>query len=269
MHRPFIRWAGGKQSLVKWLHSFLPERFERYFEPFLGAGALYFYFAPTNSYLSDINQPLVNCYNAIKTNPELVYKYLRSFGNSHSRQFYYRVRDEYNENINTFSCKQASRFIYLVQSSYNGIYRVNLNGAYNVPYGKVLPSLPNRDQLIETCKVLSSSNIQCHSYEKIIEEVRPGDFVYFDPPYPKINGTSNFQHYTKARFPFMEQVRLAEIANSLDRMGVLVLVSNADLPEIRDLFPGWLVQNCEVTRYVSSKSYRHKVSEIIIRNYQK
>lgn len=265
--KPFIRWAGGKQGIIKWINSFVPQNYGRYFEPFLGAGSLFFSIAPLNSYISDINKPLVNCYKAIKMNPGLVNKHLRFFERNHSEEYYYEIRSEFNTSMDKFSYVQASRFIYLVQSSFNGIYRVNLRGNYNVPFGKLSPSFPSSDQLNVISKILNSSEIQCHSYEIIIDNIQRNDFVYFDPPYPKINGTSNFQHYTVGRFPDDEQVRLADFANLLDQIGVFVLISNADLPMIRNLYNGWHFSENEVTRYISSKSTKHKVSEIVIKNY--
>jgi len=169
--------------------------------------------------------------------------------------------------MNEKSVEQAGRFIYLTQASFNGIFRVNKDGMYNVPYGKDSPHLPSLLQLLLVSRNLMNATILLSDFAQCLDRARSGDLLYLDPPYPPLNGTSYFQHYTVNRFSGLQQSNLAAIARDLSKMGCLVLISNADTPEIRNLYKGWRINRVAMPRNVSCKANRAIVSELIIRNY--
>lgn len=269
--KPFLRWAGGKQNLIKDLLKYLPptEKVNRYFEPFLGAGSLFFATEYKKCFLSDINKDLINCYRAIKKDPKLIAKSLERHNANYQKdeQYYYKVRDRFNEYLEEISLKQAARFIFLIHTSFNGIYRVNLKGKYNVPIGKRKPALPSFEYLNEISKKLKGNHLAKRSYNKILNMTKKGDFIYLDPPYPPINGTSFFQHYTKDKFSQKDQAKVADFANELNQKSCFVMISNANTEMIRKLYNNWNINELETTRYISCKSKRIKVNELIITNF--
>ncbi len=197
----FLRWIGGKSKIVQILGKFVPVNFERYWEPFLGGGSMFFLLKPQSSFLSDSNKDLIACYEIVRDNPIELSQQLESHRNKHSKEYYYQIREEYNLGCNKI--EQASKFIYLNKACFNGIYRVNKQGKYNVPYGsKVNPSIPIRETLLSASSILQRAELACGSYESILlnHNIATNDFIYLDPPYPPLNGTSNFIHYTQERF---------------------------------------------------------------------
>lgn len=266
--KPFIRWAGGKQNLIKQIALHLPNQpINKYFEPFLGAGSLFFHLSPNQSYLSDLNGHLVNSYLAIKHDYVKVYEDLQRFKAKLNKDFYYSIRTDYNQNLHNFDHYQAVRFIFLIHTSFNGIFRVNRKGEYNVPVGKLNPALPSLRHLKEVSYRLQDSYLANHSYEDILPLISDGDFIYLDPPYPPISNTASFQHYTIDKFPHQEQIKVAHFAEKIANTGAKVLVSNASLDSIKELYKNWNIFELNTTRYVSCKSERLKVKELIIRNY--
>jgi len=169
--KPFIRWAGGKQNLVKELYKNLPEKITgQYFEPFLGAGSLYFFNGFPKSTLSDINPLLISTYKCIKDFPEEISERLEVHRSKISKEYYYKIRDQFNRDIKKENFDQAANFIFLNHSSYNGIFRVNLKGEYNVPFGKLKAAIPTRDHLLKINKKLQTSEILCCSFETISDK---------------------------------------------------------------------------------------------------
>ncbi|MDP8221354.1 MAG: Dam family site-specific DNA-(adenine-N6)-methyltransferase [Candidatus Stygibacter frigidus] len=269
--KPFLRWAGGKQNLIKDLLKYLPpsDQVGRYFEPFLGAGSLFFATDYKKCFLSDINKDLMNCYRAIKNEPILIATCLERHNANFQKdeQYYYKVRERFNENLEEKSLKQAARFIFLIHTSFNGIYRVNKQGKYNVPIGKRKPALPSNKYLIQISEKLKGNHLSKGSFKVILNKTLRGDFIYLDPPYPPINGTSFFQHYTKDKFPQKEQAEVAEFAEKLNQKGCFVMISNANTSMLQELYRNWNKYEIETTRYISCKSKRIKVNELIITNY--
>jgi DNA adenine methylase len=267
--RPFFRWAGGKQNLVKVLIEHVPEDIgqRNYYEPFLGAGSLYFAISPKRAILSDSNNELINTYNVVKKWPNEFVNNLKSFGTKISKHQYKLVRHSFNNAKERDSIIQAVRFVLLIQTSFNGIYRVNQQGLFNVPFGRSKPNFPSLEQILAINKKLKNATLRCKDYQDVFNNVEKGDFIYFDPPYPPLNGTSSFHHYTRTRFSPDEQEKLANLAQRLSKKGVLILISNADIPRIRLLYKGWNIKKVEATRFVSCKSQRKKVSELLIKNY--
>lgn len=272
--RPFLRWAGGKSRIVAHILQSLPnETLGQYWEPFLGSGALFFALAPERAHLSDLNSDLIACYEQLRDRPDLVFRYLREHLSSTSEDYYYRVREAYNSSRlskRRLSAAQAARFIYLNRTSFNGIFRVNQKGEYNVPYGhKEPPPAPSCEDLRLASLLLNKASLAAQSYEAILggNEVKPGDFVYLDPPYPPLNDTSKFTHYTASRFSWEDQERVAALANELESLGCFVMISNTDVEGIRELYSGWNMCTLPVTRWIAANGSRHKVCDLIITSY--
>lgn len=264
----FLRWAGGKVHTTQHLIKYIPKDFNKYtyWEPFLGGGSMFFNLSPPKAILSDLNSHLIYCYRVVRDYPDKVYFRLKIFANHNTEDMYYKIRGEYNKSRP--SIKQAARFIYLNKTSYNGIFRVNKTGFYNVPFGrKEKPTFPSLDTLRTVSALLKKAKLYASSYGKILNNVKKGDFVYLDPPYPPLNGTSFFTHYTKERFGKNEQLNVSEVANRISRLGCRVMISNADIPLIRYLYRDWNVSTLPVTRWITCKSLRHKVNELVITNY--
>lgn len=266
--KPFLRWAGSKRKLVPELRTFLPEDLinRGYREPFLGAGSLFFAVGPSDAVLSDANHHLIACYRHVRDNPSLVNTYLRRHAGMTSKDYYYKVRSQYNRLGN--SAAQAARFIYLNKTCFNGIFRVNKKDDFNVPYGfKEPPSLPSLDQLFIASRKLRNTQLDVASFEVALESSSSTDFIYLDPPYPPLNGTSFFTHYTPERFGFQQHAALARIVRDLDKIGAEIMITNADTPWIRGLYGGFRFNTLSVRRWISCKKIKHCVSELVITNY--
>lgn len=239
----------------------------RYHEPFLGAGSLFFALRPRHASLSDANHHVIDCHRFVRDCPELIYRSIRRYAKSTSERYYYEVREAYNRG--SASPAQAARFIYLNKTCFNGIFRVNRAGKFNVPYGwKEPPSLPSLELLRSTSSALKHASLKVQRFEDATSAARPGDFVYLDPPYPPLNGTAYFTHYTENRFSIADHRRVAEEAQRLDRNGCRVLISNADVPLVRELYRGFCVLQLPAVRYISCKRVKHRVNELLIANYR-
>lgn len=266
--RPLLNWVGGKRLLVNQLMQLLPRdvRSRTYHEPFLGAGSLFFALGPERAVLADLNEHLITCYESVRDTPLAVAAYIRGHARLNSAMYYYRVRDEYNRR--KFSAAQAGRFIYLNKTCFNGVFRVNQKGEFNVPYGdKQNPIFPDTRWLQEAGSALSKAILSATPFDKALRVARRGDFVYLDPPYPPINGTSYFTHYTPDRFGEDSQRRLAAAVNALDAAGCLFMMTNADTSLIRSLYGRYVQTELSVTRYVTCKAKRYKIGELVITNY--
>jgi DNA adenine methylase len=269
--KPFLRWAGGKTRSVPFLKDHLPCNFSsiinRYFEPFLGAGSLFFSLRPRKAMLSDINKDLIDCYKAVQQHPDLVARYLDQHSRKTCEDYYYEMRQKYNNSKP--SIYRAALFIYLNKTCFNGIWRVNKKGEYNVPYGQQEhPSLPSKEELIRISIALFPAELEQKNYKGIMEKVKRGDFVYLDPPYPPLNSTSNFTHYSKEGFTKDDHRELALFAKDLANKGCYVLLSNSDTEYIRSLYENdFNIFELEVTRLIRADGKRYKVKEIAITNY--
>ena len=268
---PFLRWAGGKTRSIRFLEKHLPPHFSngnRYYEPFLGAGSLFFHLGASKATLSDNNKDLIDCYKAVKKHPELVLSYLQPHLSNTCEEYYYNMRKKYNNS--KASIAKAALFIYLNKTCFNGIWRVNKKGEFNVPYGyREPPSLLSRNNLLDISKALSKATISHKDYKQILRHAKEGDFVYFDPPYPPLNGTSYFTHYTKEGFDKKDHAELASVANMLNERGCYVMISNADMPYIRFLYESaFNIYGIEITRLIRADGKRYKVREIAITNYE-
>lgn len=267
--KPLLRWAGGKQQIARKLVEFVPADINErmYREPFLGAGALFFFIQPSRAALSDLNPDLISTYKSVESDAALVARYLRAHATNDSSDYYYQIRDQFNFAPH-ISAAQAARFIYLNRTCFNGIYRVNLEGGFNVPYGKKdSPIFPGIQHITAAGRALSRARLVHADFETALADAQKGDFVYLDPPYPALNGTSYFAHYTTDRFDRGDQKRLAGLAKDLDNSGCQLLLSNANTRWIRDLYRGFNLRSVGVPRYITSKNKKHEVSELVITNY--
>jgi DNA adenine methylase len=267
--KPFLRWAGGKSRIVKVLVSFMPQSnfFNRYFEPFFGSGALFFCVCPNQAILSDLNRDLINCYKEVAHRPVEVWCLLQVYKECDSKEYYYHVRSQEPRRLDPV--ERAARFIYLNKAAFNGIYRVNQQGKFNVPYGPSFkgPALPEKSLLEAAGKLLKRAKLLAADYREVCESAKQGDFVYLDPPYPPTNGTAYFTHYTPFRFNWSDQQEVSRVFQELDKKGCFVMMSNSDRKEIRLMFQGYNMRRLNIIRWLGSNGNRFRVRELVVTNY--
>lgn len=268
--KSFIKWIGGKQRIAKRIVKLFPDRssIRKYVEPFVGAGSIYFAYGPNEAMLSDINANLIEAYNAVKSSPDLVYKHLAKHKEKNTKKYYLKVRSTYNQTKSSDRCSRAAAFIYLNKASFNGIWRVNRCGEFNVPYAhRKKLCFPSYDDLLSYSTLLSSAEILCLDYKEAMKRCGKGDFIYIDPPYPPLNSTSYFTHYSQNRFGLADQKSLAEEVVRSSNKGSHFLMTNASLPIIRDLYRGFKMSEIDVVRWVRADGKRYSVKELVILNY--
>ena len=273
--KPFVKWVGGKRQLLKQfreLNLYPPECFNpesnTYFEPFVGGGAVFFDLLPKHAELSDTNRELVITYNVIKDNVDGLIKLLKK--HIYNKEYYLGVRAQ---DINELSdIEIASRFIFLNRTGFNGMYRVNKNGQFNVPFGRYKnPLICDENNLRKVSEVLQGITITHRDYKDVLELAKIGDFIYFDPPYYPLNPTSSFTAYTAKGFFEKEQIELRDTFVKLHERGCFVMLSNSDTPFINELYSGLegvSVNKIIAGRAINSKgSKRGKINEVLVTNY--
>jgi DNA adenine methylase len=269
--QPFVKWAGGKRKLLPELTKHVPTQFETYYEPFLGAGALLFHLQPKIAFISDSNAELINCYKVLKDEPEWLANTIDSF--PVNSEFYYELRaaDKNEDFLNKPCLWRAARFIYLNKTCYNGLYRVNRQGEFNVPFGKYKnPSIYDIENINAVNCFLSFNSVSIEAMDFHVSLMMPGrnDFVYLDPPYDVLSDTSNFTGYTLGGFQKADQRVLKGWMDKLTARGAKVLQSNADTPFIRNLYSDYEIIEVFAKRSINSKGdKRGNVTELLIRNY--
>jgi len=248
--------------LAQFILPLLPRRFQRYYEPFLGSGALFFAAQPGRAFLSDQNRDLILTYRQVRDNPQAVIEELGKLKNT--EKDYYAVRSAAPKS----EPERAARFIYLSTLSFNGIHRVNLRGVFNVPYGHKTHLRPNApERILAVSEVLSKTTIECQDFEVAVASAREGDVVYLDPPYTTAHTNNGFVKYNAKIFTWDDQQRLAVLAHKLARRGCAVLVSNADHHSIRALYKGFRV--LEIDRHsviAASRKFRRRITECVFYN---
>lgn len=266
----FVKWAGGKKQLLEQFNSLFPENIERYFEPFVGGGAVAFHiikkYQPREVLLSDINEELINTLLVIKNNVTELIELLKIMKEKHDKETYYKVRAE--DPLLLSSVSKAARFIYLNKTCFNGLYRVNSKGKFNVPMGKYKnPAICSESDLIEISKLLENVDIKVMPFEKVTNYVKEGDFIYFDPPYHPLK-KSSFTTYAKDKFLEDEQKKLANVFKALDKKRCLVMLSNSDTDFIKELYNEYNIHFVKATRMINSNAKdRGKINEIVVTNY--
>lgn len=276
---PFLKWAGGKRKLAPIIIEAFPKNFDpainRFYEPFVGGGALTFalgnkeseLFVPgKNIHISDMNPDLINTYKVIRDDLDALIAELRKFEKLNDSDSFYKIRAANYEG----NAKQAARFIYLNKTCFNGLWRVNSSGAFNVPFGRYKnPNILHRDNLILCHERLQGAKISLGSFDEISLKSAKGDVVYFDPPYIPLTKTAAFSQYAKEDFGLLDQERLSKTIRELGKKGVKVILSNSDTRLTRDIFSGTLVlRQISVARTISANaSTRKAVHEVIGTNY--
>lgn len=267
----FIKWAGGKKQLIFQFKRFFPEEIKRYLEPFVGGGAIAFYiiknYKPKEVIISDINKELMNAYKVIKNNPKELIKLLKKYKKEHNKEEYYRIRGENSSLLSNVS--RAARFIYLNKTCFNGLYRVNSKGQFNVPMGSYKnPSIVMEKELREISKLLKKVKLKVMSFERVSKIAKRGDFIYLDPPYYPLKKGKSFTTYTKDNFLEKEQEQLAEIFKKLDKKGCKVMLSNSDTKFIKNLYRDYKISFVKARRMINCEgSGRGKIKEIVVTNY--
>ena len=266
---PIVKWVGGKRQLMFELLKNLPENYNRYFEPFIGGGALFFELQPDNAYISDMNEELINLYQVVRDNVDELITDLQK--HDISKEYFMEIRniDRTEEYENWSTVQKASRFIYLNRTCFNGMYRVNSKGEFNVPFGHYKnPRILDENNLINCSNLLQKTEIKHADFSKILKKVKKGDFVYFDPPYVPLSETSSFTSYTKDGFDIHMQFKLKDVCNELDSMGVKFLLSNSDTKLVNELYENYNIKKVFASRQINANADgRGKITEVLVRNY--
>jgi len=272
--KPFVKWVGGKRQLLKQFreNNLYPKNFNpevnTYYEPFVGGGAVFFELIPQKSVLSDLNSELVKTYNVIKKDPESLIKSLKK--HKHNKEYFLKIRSR--NTLKLSDLEIASRFIYLNRTAFNGMYRVNKQGKYNVPFGSHKnPMICDEENIRLVSKILKKVSIKNQDYVKVLDCAKKGDFIYFDPPYYPVSKTASFTSYTANSFLESEQEQLRDAFIKLHEKGCYVMLSNSDTSFIEGLYKnikGVKIKKVHAGRAINSNgAKRGKVSEIVVINY--
>lgn len=275
MH-PFVKWAGGKTQLLDKLHELMPKKYNHYYEPFIGGGALLFSVAPKDFTINDFNSELVQAYKCFtnKGDFQKLIEKLNYHQEHHSEEHYYEVRemDKSPDFLSLPIYERAARMIYLNKSCFNGLYRVNSKGFFNVPSGKKKKVVCYEGtNLHEIEDFFSNSKLKILNgdFQEAVKNVQAGDFVYFDPPYDTWEDKDSFTSYAKNPFGKAEQKRLADVYKELSDKGAFVMLSNHNTEYIRKLYKDFNIHVVKAKRMINSKaSGRGNVEEVIITNYE-
>ena len=274
--KPFVKWVGGKRQLMQDLENNFPKQFTTYHEPFLGGGAVMFNLLTKKRHLScnvsDFNSDLILAYVTIRDKLEKLIESLENHSKNYhknSTEYYYEVRKQEPKQ----QIEKVSRLLFLNKTCFNGLYRVNKKGQFNVPLGRYTnPNIVNKENLTAVSKILQSKKIKisCRDFEAVLGDAKKGDLVYFDPPYQPVSSTANFTSYTHRDFTEDDLERLAKLADQLHSKGCYVLLSNSNSKTVKDFFSKkyWKISSINVNRAINSNAQKrtgHK--EIIIKNY--
>lgn len=273
--RPFVKWVGGKTQLINQLVALMPKDYNTYFEPFLGGGALFFHLQPSKAYINDINRTLIHTYRAIKESPdklcadlcELGEEYL-SLDQENRKEYFYERRKEFNS-IKEPNARKATLMIFLNKTCFNGMYRENSKGEFNVPFGDYKnPKICDTDNLKAINELLKYVEPTSVSYSEAAKKAKKGDFVYFDPPYHPLSQTSSFTSYSLDSFSAKDQENLRDLFVELDKRGCYVMLSNSASDFIKDLYKDYRQEFVLAGRSINSKgSGRGKINELVVLNY--
>lgn len=270
---PFVKWVGGKRQLLKEIEIHIPDQFTKYYEPFVGGGAVLFHFQPKKATINDNNEELVNLYKVIKDSPEKLIQDLKNHKNEETYFYEIRAIDREKEKYSTLNkIQRASRIIYLNKTCYNGLFRVNSSGEFNSPFGRYKnPNIMNSITIQAVSNYLNNNNITIlnEDYEKSLSKIRKGAFVYIDPPYDPISDSSSFTGYTKNGFDKTEQERLKNVCDKLNSKGVKFLLSNSSTEFIKELYKEYNIYFIKAKRSINSKGNgRGEINEVLVKNYE-
>lgn len=274
--KPFLKWVGGKGQLLEQFDTILPKKFSgTYFEPFVGGGAVFFYLNPKKAVINDINTTLTETYKNLKTKTDEVIKELKKLQKEFDKktveerkEFYYSIREKYNK-LDNKDFKKSIYFLFFNKTAFNGVYRENSKGGFNVPMGSYKnPKILDEENIRTVAEELKQTTINNTSYKDAVKKAKKGDFVYFDPPYHPLSKTSSFTTYNKDNFSEKDQQELRDLFVELDKKGVLVMLSNSNTDFIKKLYKEYKQIPVSATRMINSKSdKRGKIQEVVIINY--
>lgn len=266
---PFLKWAGGKSQLLSQYGEFFPFTFNNYFEPFIGGGAVFFHmmgkYENLSATISDCNYDLINCYEVIRNQPAELIDALKNHKND--SDYFYSVRATDPQTLS--KVERAARIIFLNKTCFNGLYRVNRKGQFNVPFGRYNnPRICDEANINAVSESLAQVRIMHSSYDKSANLAKPGDFVYFDPPYQPLSATASFTSYTENSFGLADQQRLSALFSKLAAKGCKVMLSNSDNDLVRELYKDFRIETVKATRAINCKAEkRGQISELLIMNY--
>jgi DNA adenine methylase len=267
--KPFVKWAGGKKQIIAQLTARLPKNYNRYFEPMIGGGALFFHLAPEKAFISDVVAELINAYSVVQRAVDPLLDDLRQ--HVHTKAYFYELRgaDRSGQMAHWSNVQRASRFIYLNRVCFNGLYRVNSQGHFNVPFGEYKnPRLVDEANLRACAAALKSTEISVSSFEALEDRAEEGDFVYFDPPYLPLSQTACFTSYSQDGFDMARHEALRDLCQRLDRRRVKFMLSNSSAPAVRELYRMFNLTEIEANRAINSDAQaRGKIREVIVTNY--
>ena len=262
--KPILKWAGGKRQILSELKKCLPKNFKRYLEPFIGGGALFFSLNKNNSIISDTNDELINLYNEISKNPKKIIKNLKKYKNN--KDFFYTIRKTVPANL----ADKASRTIYLNRTCFNGLYRVNKKGEFNVPYAyNKNVKLVDENNLLKISRLLKKTKILNLSYDLVLKRyAKKDDLVFLDPPYLPISQYSDFKRYTKEQFYLNDHKKLASLFKELHKKGCYLILTNSNSPEVHKLYKKFSIKILNTKRNINSKGNLRTGKDIIVTNYE-
>jgi DNA adenine methylase len=259
--KPFLKWAGGKTQLISELLEYIPSSFNKYIEPFIGGGSFFFYLNPGKAIISDSNEELITTYKAVRDHVEDIIQILDGYKNKET--FYYKIRALNPENLSEI--ERATRLIYLNKTCFNGLYRVNKKGQFNVPYGKRNGEFLNRELLRDSSEFLQNTEILHADYQETLEKyAEKGDFIFLDPPYYPVGKYSDFKRYTKEFFYHDDHVTLKEKFDRLVKMGCYVVLTNSYHPVVLKLYQDYEIRIVETKRLISSNPKTRYGKDIIV-----
>ena len=273
--RPFLKWAGGKQQLLTQYEAFFPARYSRFFEPFVGGGAVFFQLWNSGrisnqaTFLSDNNKELINAYVVVRDELDELLRVLETHQKKHSREYYYEIRNLDRQTVSLSDVQRAARTIYLNKTCYNGLFRVNSKGQFNVPMGSYKnPTILDEALLRMASLALQDVCIEVRDFRSVVEIAHTGDFFYFDPPYDPISKTASFTKYTSRDFQDADQRDLADVFAQLDARGCHCMLSNSYTPLVLDLYQQFRIEIVQANRAINSDpNGRGGVREVVVLNY--
>lgn len=263
--KSFLKWAGGKTRYAETLAALAPPGFGTYWEPFMGSAAVFFEVAPNRAVLSDANEELVICFQQVARDPEGVMRLLDSMTNS--REYFELVRSRDARTLSVL--ERAARVVYLNKTAFRGLWRVNRRGGFNVPYGAYDRPYYNESTFRSAAAILARSEvrIQHGDYGDALREAAPGDWVYLDPPYIPLGGYSDFKRYTSSQFHADDHLRLAKLMREASDRGVHLMLTNADKPEVRELYDGFAMTTLATRRDINLNAGGRASVDLIVTNY--
>ena len=270
---PFVKWAGGKRQLISQIRERMPEKYNDYYEPFIGGGAVIFDLLPANALINDINKALINTYRTICNEPDAFLIEVNRLDNDmweDGKKYYYSIREHYNDKLmrSEYDVELAALFVFINKHCFNGLYRVNGKGLFNVPYNNSRRVSVDEDVIIATSEYLRGVTIIDGDFEQACKNAKKGDFVFIDSPYAPLNPTS-FESYTKEGFDIESHKRLAKLYDELTVRGCYCMLTNHNTEFINELYgnKGYKIDVVSVKRMINSDASNRVGEEVIICNY--